>query len=53
MAMEVIGEGVGIAVRKKDTELKAKLNKALAEIRANGTYDTIRKKYFAQDIYGE
>lgn len=49
----VIGEGVGIAVRKRDTDLKAKLNKALAEIRANGTYDTIRKKYFAQDIYGE
>lgn len=49
----VIGEGVGIAVRKKDTELKAKINKALAEIRANGTYDAIRKKYFAQDIYGE
>jgi histidine transport system substrate-binding protein len=49
----VIGEGVGIAVRKKDQDLKAQLNEALAAIRANGTYDTLRKKYFAYDIYGQ
>jgi histidine transport system substrate-binding protein len=49
----VIGEGVGIAVRKKDADLKEQLNKALAAIRANGTYDTLRKKYFAYDIYGQ
>ena len=49
----VIGEGVGIAVRKKDADLKAQLNAALAAIRANGTYDSLRKKYFDYDIYGE
>lgn len=49
----VIGEGVGIAVRKKDADLKAQLNKALATIRANGTYDTLRRKYFDYDIYGQ
>jgi len=49
----VIGEGVGIALRKQDAELKDKLNKALAAIRANGKYDEIRKKYFEYDIYGE
>ncbi|HEY5763755.1 MAG TPA: ABC transporter substrate-binding protein [Rhodocyclaceae bacterium] len=49
----VIGEGIGIAVRKKDAELKAAFNKAIAAIRANGTYNTIRAKYFKYDIYGE
>ena len=49
----IIGEGVGIAVRKRDADLKEKLNKALAAIRADGTYDTIRKKYFDDDIYGD
>ena len=49
----VIGEGVGIAVRKKDADLKEQFNGALAAIRANGTYDTLRKKYFAYDIYGQ
>ena len=48
----VIGEGIGIAVRKKDQDLKEQLNKALAAIRANGKYDQIRKKYFPVDIYG-
>ena len=45
------GEGIGIAIRKGDTELTDKLNKAIAGIRADGTYDTIRKKYFGFDIY--
>ena len=49
----VIGEGVGIAIRKQDAELKQKLDKALAAIRANGKYDELRKKYFDYDIYGE
>ncbi|MDD2873980.1 MAG: ABC transporter substrate-binding protein [Azoarcus sp.] len=49
----VIGEGVGIAIRKRDADLRDKLNTALKAIRANGTYDEIRKKYFPHDIYGE
>ncbi|KFB78243.1 ABC transporter substrate-binding protein [Candidatus Accumulibacter cognatus] len=49
----VIGEGIGIAVRKKDQDLKAQLNKALAAVRANGKYEEIRKKYFTMDIYGD
>ncbi|MBS0512633.1 MAG: ABC transporter substrate-binding protein [Proteobacteria bacterium] len=48
----VIGEGIGIAVRKRDKELTDSLNKALAAIRANGKYEEIRKKYFPMDIYG-
>ncbi len=47
------GEGAGIAVRKQDKELVAKLNKAIKEIRANGTYDAIAKKYFDFNVYGE
>lgn len=40
----------GIIVRKGDDELVAALNKALAEIKADGTYDKISQKYFGQDV---
>ncbi|MBH3360576.1 transporter substrate-binding domain-containing protein [Pseudomonas guariconensis] len=40
-----------IAVRKDDDALRERLNKALAEIVANGTYQKIASKYFAFDIY--
>ncbi len=46
-----VGDGVGMAVRKEDTALLANLNKALAEIVADGTYKKINDKYFAIDIY--
>jgi polar amino acid transport system substrate-binding protein len=46
-----VGEGVGIAVRQDDDELREKLNAALAEIRADGTYKTINDKYFDIDVY--
>lgn len=41
---------IGIAVRKEDKELLAKLNAALKTIIDNGTYDTINKKYFPFSI---
>ncbi|MBA4491485.1 transporter substrate-binding domain-containing protein [Paracoccus sp. S1E-3] len=47
------GTGNGIAVRKDDPELLEKLNTALAQIRADGTYAKINDKYFSFDIYGE
>jgi arginine/ornithine transport system substrate-binding protein len=46
------GEGAGIAVRKGDTELQERLNLAIDEIRANGTWDRIAQKYFDFDVYG-
>lgn len=46
-----VGEGVGIAVRQADNDLREKLNKALADIRADGTYKTINDKYFTIDVY--
>lgn len=51
--VEVLGPGVGVGLRKGDTELKDKLNAAIKAIRANGTYDTFSKKYFDFDIYGQ
>jgi lysine-arginine-ornithine-binding protein len=42
----VLGEGAAIAVRKGDNDLRERFNKALADIRADGTYDRITKKYF-------
>jgi len=42
----LLGDGNGIAVRKGDTEMLAKVNAALAAIRADGTYDRITAKYF-------
>ena len=47
------GDGTGIAVRKGDDALREKLNKAIAAIRADGTYKKIQDKYFDFDVYGE
>ncbi|MDK2887124.1 MAG: polar amino acid transport system substrate-binding protein, partial [Thermoanaerobacter sp.] len=42
-------ENVGIAFRKGDP-LREKVNQALEEIKADGTYLAISKKYFGTDI---
>lgn len=49
----ILGLGVGIGLRKEDGALKEKLNAAIKEIRANGTYDTFSKAYFDFNIYGD
>jgi polar amino acid transport system substrate-binding protein len=41
-----VPEQYGIAVRKGNTELLAKLNQGLAGIRADGTYDAVFARYF-------
>ena len=43
---------MGGGVRKDDPDLRAKLNAALAAVRADGTYDKIAKQYFDFNIYG-
>lgn len=43
------GEGMAIAFRADDDELAAKFNKALAELKADGTYARIYRKYFHRD----
>jgi polar amino acid transport system substrate-binding protein len=50
---EILGLGVGAGLRKGEDDLKAKINKAIADIRADGTYDAITAKYFASSIYGD
>ena len=47
------GDGAGIAVRKGDGDLAAAFTKAIAAIRANGTYQKINGKYFKFDVYGK
>jgi len=51
-APQYFGEGAGIALRKGEDDLREMFNKAIEAIRANGTYDTIQKKYFDYDVYG-
>lgn len=48
----VFGPGVGVGLRKEDTDLKAKFNAAIKQIRADGTYDKISKKHFDFNIFG-
>ncbi len=47
------GEGAGIACRKADKDLVELLNKAIEQIRADGTYKKIQDKYFNFNVYGE
>lgn len=42
---------VAMGVRKSDNDLRQRLNKALAEIRADGTYEKLNAKYFPFSIY--
>lgn len=45
-----MGYGAGIAARKSDTDLIAKVNAALDAIKKSGQYDALSKKYFQHDI---
>lgn len=47
------GDGVGIAVRKGDTAMAERFNKAIAAIRANGKYQEVQDKYFQFNVYGK
>lgn len=50
---EWFGDGIGIAVRKGEEDLRKLLNDAIEKIRADGTYKKINDKYFNFDVYGE
>jgi len=45
-----LGEGVGVAMRKRDAKLAEDVNAALKKLKEDGTYDTIMQKYFNYDI---
>ncbi|WP_155298559.1 transporter substrate-binding domain-containing protein [Deinococcus kurensis] len=48
----VIGdpEAVGIAMKKTNTSLKAAVDKALLQLKADGTYAKISRNWFGQDV---
>lgn len=46
----VFVERIGMITRKNNKELVEQLNKALAEVMKNGTYQTLSTKYFQTDI---
>jgi polar amino acid transport system substrate-binding protein len=43
-------EAYGIGLRQEDEALREQLNRAIAQVKADGTYDRIRAKYFSFDI---
>jgi len=45
------GLGAGIAIRKNSDDLRETLNKAIDDIRDDGTYEKINGKYFPFSIY--
>jgi len=49
---KTLGNGAGIGLRKDDTDLKVKLDNAIADMIKDGTYQKIEKKYFTFDVYG-
>ncbi|RKE84650.1 transporter substrate-binding domain-containing protein [Rhizobium sp. AG855] len=50
---KMFGYGDGGGVRKEDVALRDRLNAAIKAVRASGEYDTITKRYFDFDIYGD
>ncbi|MEO1248434.1 MAG: lysine/arginine/ornithine ABC transporter substrate-binding protein [Pseudomonadota bacterium] len=46
----VFGEGVGVGVRKEDSDLLAKVNEAMAALKADGTVKTLSEQYIGYDI---
>jgi arginine/ornithine transport system substrate-binding protein len=45
-----LGDGVGLAFRKDDDDLRGAMNEALDELKSNGEYQRIRRKYFFYEI---
>lgn len=44
------GEQYGIVVSKENTQLRDDLNQALADIRSDGTYDSLQEKWFGTTL---
>ncbi|MGQ5523212.1 ABC transporter substrate-binding protein [Chitinimonas sp. PSY-7] len=47
------GEGVGVALRKSDRDLRDALNKGIGTIRGNGVWKKINDKYFNFEVWGK
>lgn len=46
------GQGAGIAVKKGNKALTERLNKAIDQIRKDGSYKKVQDKYFTFNVYG-
>ncbi|AXF12613.1 ABC transporter substrate-binding protein (plasmid) [Paraburkholderia graminis] len=50
----VLGDGAtAVGLRKDDVELRDKINRALHDMHADGTFQRIEKKYFDFDVYSD
>jgi len=47
---KVFGDGVALGLRKQDQALRTRLNRALAELKKDGTLDKITQRYFSTRI---
>lgn len=45
----ILGEGIGMGLRQSDTELKARFDKAIAEMKADGSLNELIKKWFGAE----
>lgn len=50
--VKYFGLGAGIAVKKGNQALAARINKAIEQIRKDGSYKKVQDKYFHFDVYG-
>ncbi|GAB4385251.1 transporter substrate-binding domain-containing protein [Albidovulum sp.] len=53
MDESILGSGIGAGIRKGDDALREAINRGIAAILADGTYDKITARYFATSIYGK
>ncbi len=49
---DILGAGVGAGIRKGEDDLREAINRGIATILEDGTYDEITARYFATSIYG-
>ena len=47
---KILGEGVAVALRKHDDKLKARFDAAIESVKADGTFNTLLKKYQLEDL---
>ena len=50
--VKYFGLGAGIAVKKGNKALAERLNKAIDQVRKDGSYKKVQDKYFSFDVYG-
>ena len=49
VGQERIGGGIGMGIRESDGDLKVKMDKAIGSMKADGTLNTMIKKWFGDD----